>query len=138
MSRNKVTLTESQLSEMINESVINVLKEEGYLDATKQKIRNFAQNTKDKIDDFYYGHTKKEGKPTSVKDVFEGNGWTYRGGRKEDGAILVAASKHAANGGGLTIPQLVEDLNIFFNGKKTVSYYKQDDKYTYIQWFKIS
>lgn len=142
MANRKITLTESELHNLISETVKKVLVNEGWVGDTynnvKGKVKDFTRNVSNKIDDFYQGREVKEGKPANLKDEFEGNGWKVCGVEQdENGDYLICAIRFATNGG-LSVEELVDDLNIYFNGKYTVTFHGKDKNATYKQWFRLT
>ena len=118
----KMRLTESEVKQIVLEATRNILLKEGVLNKLGQKIDNVEQNFWDKLDDANRGYEFKEGNPTSVFDVIKGNGWepikSKRGLR--DGMNYIGVKKALGSGfehNGLTDEKLIEDINIFLDGR---------------------
>ena len=127
--KQKMRLTESEVKEIVLEATKNILLKEGFLNKLGQKIDNVEQNFWDKLDDANRGYELKEGNPTSIFDVIKGNGWepikSKRGLR--DGMNYIGVKKVLGSGfehNGLTIDKLVEDINIFLDGRGHASLYE--------------
>lgn len=71
----KVRLTESELHNVVMESVKQILIKEGFFKKAGDAIDRFENWADEKMDDFERGYDLKEGNPTSVFDVIEGDGW---------------------------------------------------------------
>ena len=109
----------------------------GVLDTVKNKFNDFTERFGNKIDDFYQGYPTKEGQPQSIEEVFEGNGWEIILNKTNpQGTTYIAANKVSPNGV-LSSKALVEDLNIFLNGKGQAIFLGQDKNKSYVRWFKI-
>lgn len=132
----KMRLTESEVKQIVLEATRNILLKEGVLNKLGQKIDNVEQNFWDKLDDANRGYELKEGNPTSVFDVIKGNGWepikSKRGLR--DGMNYIGVKKALGSGfqhNGLTDEKLVEDINIFLDGRGHASLYETvNDNYS--------
>lgn len=124
---NKVHLTQSEVHNIVLESVKKILVKEG-----------FFQKIGDKVDDFARGYNVKEGNPTSVFDVIEGNGWKPIENKKKpisDGHNYIGVKKTTGAWGehnGLSIDELIEDINIFLNGRGRASHAKTVNGYSEI------
>ena len=129
-------LTESEVKQIVLEATRNILLKEGVLNKLGQKIDNVEQNFWDKLDDANRGYELKEGNPTSVFDVIKGNGWepikSKRGLR--DGMNYIGVKKALGSGfqhNGLTDEKLIEDINIFLDGRGHASLYETvNDNYS--------
>lgn len=132
----KMRLTESEVKQIVLEATRNILLKEGVLNKLGQKIDNVEQNFWDKLDDANRGYELKEGNPTSVFDVIKGNGWepikSKRGLR--DGMNYIGVKKALGSGfqhNGLTDEKLIEDINIFLDGRGHASLYETvNDNYS--------
>lgn len=132
----KMRLTESEVKQIVLEATRNILLKEGVLNKFGQKIDNVEQNFWDKLDDANRGYELKEGNPISVFDVIKGNGWepikSKRGLR--DGMNYIGVKKVLGSGfehNGLTDEKLVEDINIFLDGRGHASLYETvNDNYS--------
>lgn len=132
----KMRLTKSEVKQIVLEATKNILLKEGVLNKLGQKIDNVEQNFWDKLDDANRGYKLKEGNPTSVFDVIKGDGWepikSKRGLR--DGMNYIGVKKALGSGfehNGLTDEKLVEDINIFLDGRGHASLYETvNDNYS--------
>ena len=126
MADKKIRLTESELKHVVETSVRQILVKE-----------DFFKKTEDAIDRFKRGYGLKEGNPTSVFDVIKGDGWEPIESRKKsisDGQNYIGVKKVTGIWGthyGLSIDELIEDINIFLDGRghalhaKTVNDYSE-------------
>lgn len=126
MADKKIRLTESELKHVVETSVRQILMKE-----------DFFKKTEDAIDRFKRGYGLKEGNPTSVFDVIKGDGWEPIESRKKsisDGQNYIGVKKVTGIWGthyGLSIDELIEDINIFLDGRghalhaKTVNDYSE-------------
>lgn len=120
----KVRLTESELKQVVLESVKKILVKEG-----------LGQWMSDKFDDAFRGYKVREGQPQNILDVIKSNGWTYNEDKPFDPATSSIKVRKAtgAFGGhyGLSIEELIEDLNIFLKGKGRASFKGKTKPYEY-------
>lgn len=129
-------LTESELQQVVEASVRQILVKEGWFKKTGDAIDRFENWADEKIDNFDRGYDLKEGNPTSIFDVFRGNGWEpikskngLRNGMNYVGAKKVRGTWGMAHG--LTDEKLVEDINIFLDGRGHASLYETvNDNYS--------
>ncbi len=117
-------LTESELRQVVLESVKRILVKEG-----------LGKWASDKFDDAFRGYKVREGNPQSVLDVIKGNGWTYNEETPFDiqtKTIKVQKATGAFGGHyGLSIEKLIEDINLFLNGKGKASLKGKTKPYEY-------
>lgn len=120
----KVRLTESELKQVVLESVKKILVKEG-----------LGQWMSDKFDDAFRGYKVREGQPQNILDVIKSNGWTYNEDKPFDpstSSIKVRKATGAFGGHhGLSIEELIEDLNIFLKGKGRASFKGKTKPYEY-------
>ena len=136
MNNKKMRLTESELKQVVEASVRQILIKEGWFKKTGDAIDRFENWVDDKMDDFHRGYDLKEGNPTYIFDVIKGDGWEpikSRNGLKTGmnyiGVKKVRGSWFQANG--LTDEKLVEDINIFLDGRGHASLYETvNDNYS--------
>ncbi|MBP3630347.1 MAG: hypothetical protein J6J23_02540 [Clostridia bacterium] len=120
---NKVQLTQSEVHNIVLESVKKILVNEGFFQKIGDKIDGIEQKFDDKMDDFTRGYDLKEGNPISVFDVIEGDGWEpvpYKEYPIQDGSNNIAVRKVRGawmEHNGLSIEELIKDINIFLNGR---------------------
>ena len=119
----KVRLTESELHNVVMESVKQILIKEGFFKKAGDAIDRFENWAGEKMDDFERGYDIKEGNPTSVFDVIEGNGWEPVESKNRpisDGQNYIGVKRVTGTWGihnGLSIEELIEDINIFLDGR---------------------
>ena len=136
MADKKMRLTESELKQVVEASVRQILMKEGFFKKAGDAIDRFENWADEKMEDFERGYDLKEGNPTSIFDVFKGNGWEpikskngLRNGMNYVGAKKVRGIWGIAHG--LTDEKLVEDINIFLDGRGHASLYKTvNDNYS--------
>lgn len=120
MNNKKIKLTESELKQVVESAVKKILVKEG-----------FGDWASDKFDNAFRGYKVREGNPQSVLDVIKGNGWTYNKEVPFDpttNTIKVQKATGAFGGHyGLSIEKLIEDINLFLNGKGRASYAGKDN-----------
>ena len=129
-------LTESELKQVVEASVRQILIKEGWFKKTGDAIDRFENWVDDKMDDFHRGYDLKEGNPTYIFDVIKGDGWEpiksrngLNNGMNYIGVKKVRGSWFQANG--LTDEKLVEDINIFLDGRGHASLYETvNDNYS--------
>lgn len=129
-------LTESELKQVVEASVRQILLKEGWFKKAGDAIDRFENWVDDKMDDFHRGYDLKEGNPTYIFDVIEGDGWEpiksrngLKNGMNYVGVKKVRGSWFQANG--LTDEKLVEDINIFLDGRGHASLYETvNDNYS--------
>ena len=129
-------LTESELQQVVENSVRRILMKEGLLKKAGDAIDRFENWTNDKLDDFHRGYDLKEGNPSYIFDVIKGDGWEpiksrngLKNGMNYVGVKKVRGSWFQANG--LTDEKLVEDINIFLDGRGHASLYETvNDNYS--------
>ena len=87
------------------------------------------------MDDFHRGYDLKEGSPTYIFDVIKGDGWEpikgrngLKNGMNYVGVKKVRGSWFQANG--LTDEKLVEDINIFLDGRGHASHVQTVNGYS--------
>lgn len=120
-NKKTVMLSESKLREMIIEAVKDTLN-----------------NINNKLEDFHNGYTTKEGNPTSIEDVFEGDGWKVVKSFNKNGSTYYAVKRMTGFLGEFYgVEDMTEELNIFLNGNGTASYAGKHPKYNYIELYKI-
>jgi hypothetical protein len=124
MNNKKMRLTESELKQVVEAAVRKILVKEG-----------LGKWASDKFDDAFRGYKVREGNPQSVLDVIKGNGWTYNEENPFDiqtKTIKVQKATGAFGGHyGLSIEELIEDINIFLNGKGRASLKGKTKPYEY-------
>ena len=124
MADKKMRLTESELKQVVEASVRQILLREG-----------FGDWASDKFDNIFRGYKVREGKPQNVFDVVKSNGWTYNEENPFDvqtKTIKVQKATGAFGGHyGLTINELIDDINIFLNGKGKASLKGKTKPYEY-------
>ena len=128
-NNNTIKLTESDLKYIIETSVKRVLMNEGFLDKVSNKLNQWGEKLSDKADDFERGYDLKEGKPQSIEDVFEGDGWKIKAVKQSNngytyyGVIRVAGTWGVHNG--IPVEEMAEELNIFLqdSGKEPSAVY---------------
>lgn len=118
----KKTISESQLVQVIKEGILSTIGK--------------------KVDSFYRGFEAPEGKPQSVEDVFNGNGWKIKAisnGKTPNSTMYAVSRLSGAFGSfnGLQPKELEDDLNIFLQGKGKAMYIGKHPKYPYIEVFKV-
>jgi hypothetical protein len=136
MNNKKMRLTESELQQVVENSVRRILMKEGLLKKAGDAIDRFENWTNDKLDDFHRGYDLKEGNPSYIFDVIKGDGWEpiksrngLKNGMNYVGVKKVRGSWFQANG--LTDEKLVEDINIFLDGRGHASLYETvNDNYS--------
>ena len=129
-------LTESELKQVVEASVRQILIKEGWFKKAGDAIDRFENWVDDKMDDFHRGYDLKEGNPTYIFDVIKGDGWEpiksrngLKNGMNYVGVKKVRGSWFQANG--LTDEKLVEDINIFLDGRGHASLYETvNDNYS--------
>ena len=103
-------LTESELRQVVLESVKRILVKEG-----------LGKWASDKFDDAFRGYKVREGNPQSVLDVIKGDGWTYDEKTKflptKNTFIVKKVTGAWGEHHGLSIEELIDDINIFLDGK---------------------
>lgn len=130
MKSNKIKLTESELKQVVSESVKQILIKEGFFKKIGKWADGVGEKFQNKMDDIYRGYDIKEGNPTSVFDVIEGNGWKPIESKKKpisNGHNYIGVRKVGGRWGerfGLPIDELIEDINIFLNGRGHASHYQ--------------
>lgn len=130
MNNKKMRLTESELHQVVEASVRQILMKEGFFKKAGDAIGRFKNWAGDKMEDFTRGYGLKEGNPTSVFDVIEGDGWEPIEDRKKpisDGHNFIGVKKVTGVWGahnGLSIDELIEDINIFLDGRGHASHAK--------------
>jgi hypothetical protein len=136
----KLQLSESELKNIVLRSVKKILSEENIWQKANRSMNNAAQWVSDKVDDFHAGAPTKEGNPTSICDVIEGNKWRIMGTVANKQYIPAKNGLNFVNGSnnivitpvlgtyfekhGLSIDELIEDINIFLDGRGHASHYK--------------
>ena len=138
MADKKMKLTESELQQVVENSVRQILIKEGFFKKAGDAIDRFENWAGDKMEDLTRGYGLKEGNPTSVFDVIEGDGWEpieskkkpRTDGQKYNGAKKVTGTSGEHNG--LSIDELIEDINIFLDGRGQASHAKTVNGYSEI------
>ena len=136
MNNKKMRLTESELHQVVEASVRQILMKEGFFKKAGDAIDRFENWANDKMDDFERGYDIKEGNPTSVFDVIEGNGWEPVENKKKpisDGQNYMGVKKVTGTWGihnGLSIDELIEDINIFLDGRGHASHVQTVNGYS--------
>ena len=136
MADKKMRLTESELQQVVETSVRQILMKEGFFKKAGDAIDRFENWTNDKLDNIHRGYDLKEGNPTYIFDVIKGDGWEpikgkngLKNGMNYVGVKKVRGSWFQANG--LTDEKLVEDINIFLDGRGHASLYETvNDNYS--------
>ena len=129
-------LTESELKQVVETSVRQILMKEGFFKKAGDAIDRFENWADEKMDDFERGYDLKEGNPTSVFDVIEGNGWEPVENKKKpisDGQNYMGVKKVTGTWGihnGLSIDELIEDINIFLDGRGHASHVQTVNGYS--------
>ena len=129
-------LTESELKQVVEASVRQILVKEGWFKKAGDTIDRFKNWTDEKIDNFDRGYDIKEGNPTFIFDVFRVNGWEPIKSKNglRNGMNYVGAKKVRGTWGahyGLSIDELIEDINIFLDGRGHASLYETvNDNYS--------
>lgn len=129
-------LTESELKQVVEASVRKILMKEDVFKKAGDAIDRFENWADDKMDNLHRGYDLKEGNPTSIFDVINGDGWEpiksrngLKNGMNYVGVKKVRGSWFQANG--LTDEKLVEDINIFLDGRGHASLYETvNDNYS--------
>lgn len=135
---NKVQLTQSEVHNIVLEATKQILLKEGIFQKIGNKIDGIEQKFDDKMDDLSRGYDLKEGNPQCVFDVIEGNGWqpilsvTGKDGVKrnitiKDGSnnLPIQRVRGAWNiHNGLDINELIEDINVFLEGRGHAAHLK--------------
>lgn len=138
MANKKMRLTESELQQVVETSVRQILMKEGFFKKAGDAIDRFENWVDDKAEDFERGYDLKEGNPTSVFDVIEGNGWEPVENKKKpisDGQNYMGVKKVTGTWGihnGLSIDELIEDINIFLDGRGHASHVQTVNGYSEI------
>lgn len=138
MADKKMRLTESELQRVVENSVRQILLKEGFFKKAGDAIDRFENWVGDKMEDLARGYRLKDGNPTSVFDVIEGDGWEPIESRKKpisDGHNYIGAKKVTGASGehnGLSIDELIEDINIFLDGRGHASHAKTVNGYSEI------
>ena len=138
MADKKMKLTESELQQVVENSVRQILIKEGFFKKAGDAIDRFENWVGDKMEDLTRGYGLKEGNPTSVFDVIEGDGWEPIESKKKpisDGHNYIGAKKVTGASGehnGLSIDELIEDINIFLDGRGQASHAKTVNGYSEI------
>ena len=132
MADKKMKLTESELQQVVENSVRQILIKEGFFKKAGDAIDRFENWAGDRMEDLTRGYGLKEGNPTSVFDVIEGDGWEPIESKKKpisDGHNYIGAKKVTGAWGehnGLSIDELIEDINIFLDGRGQASHAKTE------------
>lgn len=136
MNNKKMKLTESELKQVVEASVRQILMKEGFFKKAGDAIDRFENWADEKIENFDRGYDLKEGNPTSVFDVIEGNGWEPVENKKKpisDGQNYMGVKKVTGTWGihnGLSIDELIEDINIFLDGRGHASHVQTVNGYS--------
>jgi hypothetical protein len=136
MADKKMRLTESELKQVVEASVRQILMKEGFFKKAGDAIDRFENWADEKMEDFERGYDLKEGNPTSVFDVIEGNGWEPVENKKKpisDGQNYMGVKKVTGTWGihnGLSIDELIEDINIFLDGRGHASHVQNVNGYS--------
>lgn len=129
-----IRLTESDLNNIINETVSQLLKE-GFLDNMKSGF----DNAKNALSRFADGYEVKEGNPQSIEDVFEGDGWKIIAAVPKQSSTFYLVSRQTGAFGafnGIDVNGMVEELNTFLGGNYAKYIGKHPEK-KYIEVFRI-
>ena len=73
MNNKKMRLTESELQQVVENSVRKILMKEGWFKKAGDAIDRFENWTNDKLDNIHRGYDLKEGNPTYIFDVIKGD-----------------------------------------------------------------
>ena len=131
----KVKLTENDIKAIVKESVKKIIIKEGLFKKIGNAIDRFENWTDDRLEDLDRGYDLKEGNPQSVLDVIEGDGWTYDEKNPYDAATNIIKIRKVTGGfgahHGLSIKELINDINIFLDRKGHASFGRQSKPYEY-------
>jgi hypothetical protein len=118
MAKRIIRLTEADIRNMVRNAV-NTVKDK------TSRLGYKIEDASDKFCDWVECGGRMEGSPENIEMVFKGNQWTsYKPIQGEDGATYYPAIKDLGAYGehyGLNAEELVDDINIFFNGRCNVS-----------------
>ena len=122
-----IRMSQDELTEMIKSTVSKMISE-GYLDNMRSGFDNVKQSLsrvvdagKKAWDSFADGRPYKEGKPTDIYDLFDGNAWKIVKEQPYKGGVIYYATKNTGRFGeffGQEANEMVQELNIFFNSNK--------------------
>lgn len=110
-------ITEKMLTNMIMETVSNVINEGNY--PLWDKVKGFAQKLADKDKEFITGREQLHGAPTSASQVMSAAGWKGVTLKKlPNGLIIQCYTKGTAMGSTASeIDELADDLNQYYASK---------------------
>ena len=131
----KVKLTENDIKNIVKESVKKIIIKEGLFKKIGNAIDRFENWADDRLEDLDRGYDLKEGNPQSVLDVIEGDGWTYDEKNPYDETTNIIKIRKVTGGfgvhHGLSIKELIDDINIFLDRKGHASFGRQSKPYEY-------
>ena len=150
MEKKTIKLTESKLREMVEACVKETILQdvnEDFLGGLKQgaqgildKGKEIGNRLRSKFDAIDRGYEIKDGQPQRIEDVFLGDGWKDVKMQNKGTERFYFATKATGSFGsfhGKEIPELVDDLNIYLNGKATASYAGTSPNKKYRHIFKV-
>lgn len=129
-----IRMSQDELTEMIK-TTVNKMLSEGLLDNIRSGFENVGKNMSRFVNGFNY----KEGSPTSIEDLFEGDGWKIVSAVPKNGSTFYFVKRMTGSFGafnGQEVNEMVEELNIFLKGNKAKYIGKYKDK-PYIEIFRI-
>lgn len=136
-NKNIVKLTESDLKYVVENTVKRIITNEGFLDKAGEWLSN-------KVDDFERGYDLKEGKPQSIEDVFEGDGWKVSAVKQSSNGYTYYGVKRATGTwgahNGIPVEEMVEELNMFLQDsgqQPTAEYVGTHPNAKYIEVFRV-
>lgn len=130
-----IRMSQDELTEIVK-STVNSMISEGLLDNMKS---NFGK-IKHGFNKFANGFDYKEGNPTSIEDLFEGDGWRVISVVPKNGGTYYFVSRMTGSLGafhGQETEEMVEELNMFLRGNKAKYIGKYKEK-PYIEIFRIA
>lgn len=129
-----IRMSQDELTEMIK-TTVNKMLSEGLLDNMRSGFENVGKN----MSRFANGFNYKEGSPTSIEDLFEGDGWEIVSVVPKNGSTFYFVKRMTGSFGafnGQEVNEMVEELNIFLKGNKAKYIGKYKDK-PYMEIFRI-
>lgn len=137
MGQNVKKLTESDLKYIVENCVKRILVKEGVLDKAGEWLN-------DRADDFERGYDLKEGKPQSIEDVFEGDGWKVAAVKQSNNGYTYYGVRRATGTwgahNGIPAEEMAEELNIFLQDsgqQPTAEYVGTHPTAKYVEVFRV-
>lgn len=124
MAKQIVKISESKLRSLV-ESCVRETLDEKFFSGIADKVKDGFNTVKNKVDDVVKGYPTREGNPTSERDVFEGDGWKVVDETELPNGKEFSVRRTSGGMGafyGKEIEEMVEELDIFLNGRGKAEY----------------